>query len=249
MSWTQSVDPVVGFALLAGFQHEVGGLGVQGPVLLHHAVEEAAGDLLPQLLNGAVARHAEELVVGHQHREALLEGDADDAAGEQLAHEAVQLLLGGGHGVGGELGGQADILMLVGGLGDVDQHHFPDAIHLPHCGGEAHVVLRLAAVVGADLQAHVVKAEPAVGAAGFAYLTYFYSCEAGGTVVMLEELFVKEALRGQGIGQQFFQWLYRQYPDAVRFRLEVTHGNPAARLYERNGFQRMDYDQMVYDVN
>ena len=38
-------------------------------------------------------------------------------------------------------------------------------------------------------------------------------------------------------------------PDAARFRLEITRGNPAARLYERNGFQQIDYDQMVYDVN
>ena len=84
--------------------------------------------------------------------------------------------------------------------------------------------------------------------AGFAYLTFFYSCEAGGTVVMLEELFVKDELRGQGVGQKFMEWMYRQYPDAVRFRLEVTHGNPAAHLYTRNGFQLMDYDQMVYNV-
>ena len=85
-------------------------------------------------------------------------------------------------------------------------------------------------------------------AIGFAYLTFFYSCEAGGSVVMLEELFVKDGLRGQGVGQQFMEWLYRQYPGAVRFRLEVTRGNPAARLYARNGFHFMDYDQMVFDV-
>ena len=83
--------------------------------------------------------------------------------------------------------------------------------------------------------------------AGFAYLTFFYSCEAGGLVVMLEELFVREQLRGRGLGQQFLQWLYRQYPDAARFRLEVTRDNPAARLYARSGFSRLDYDQMICD--
>ena len=84
--------------------------------------------------------------------------------------------------------------------------------------------------------------------AGFAYLTFFYSCEVAGDVVMIEELFVKDAFRGKGLGQQFLDWLRRAYPKAVRFRLEVTRDNPAAHLYQRNGFEFIDYGQMVCDI-
>lgn len=84
-------------------------------------------------------------------------------------------------------------------------------------------------------------------AVGFAYLTFFYACELAGEVVMLEELFVKEAFRGRGIGQDFLNWLYTAYPKAARFRLEIAADNPARHLYERNGFADMDYGQMAFD--
>ena len=83
--------------------------------------------------------------------------------------------------------------------------------------------------------------------AGFVYLTFFYSCETGGNVVMIEELFIKESFRGQGIGQKFFDWLYQTYPDAKRYRLDMTHGNPAGHLYERNGFRYLNYDLLICD--
>ena len=85
--------------------------------------------------------------------------------------------------------------------------------------------------------------------AGFCYITRFYSCEVGGNVVMIEELFIKEEFRGHGLGQQFFQWLYARYPDTLRYRLEVTAENAGAiRLYERNGFKMLSYLQMVKDI-
>lgn len=85
--------------------------------------------------------------------------------------------------------------------------------------------------------------------AGFCYITRFYSCEVGGSVVMIEELFIKEDFRGRGLGQQFFQWLYARYPGTLRYRLEVTAQNTGAiRLYERNGFKMLSYLQMVKDL-
>lgn len=83
---------------------------------------------------------------------------------------------------------------------------------------------------------------------GFAYITFFYACEVGGRVVMLEELFICEEARGKGLGQAFIDWMLAQYPDAKRFRLEVTEENTGAiRLYERNGFRMLGYQQMVLD--
>ena len=89
--------------------------------------------------------------------------------------------------------------------------------------------------------------EQAGKTAGFAYLTFFYSCEVAGNVIMIEELFIKEEYRGQGLGQQFFDWLYAAYPNAVRFRLEITPDNRAVHLYRRNGFRELNYGQMVFD--
>ena len=83
---------------------------------------------------------------------------------------------------------------------------------------------------------------------GFAYITSFYACETGGVTVMIEEVYLSEACRGKGYGTQFFEWLFKEYPDAKRFRLEVTKSNEGAvRLYEKLGFTFMKYDQMIKD--
>lgn len=83
---------------------------------------------------------------------------------------------------------------------------------------------------------------------GFAYLTSFYACEVGGPTVMIEEIFLDDSCRDQGYGTMFFEWLFREYPKAVRFRLEVAEDNTRAiRLYEKLGFSFISYRQMVKD--
>ena len=84
--------------------------------------------------------------------------------------------------------------------------------------------------------------------AGYAMVSFTYSCEVGGRVALLEELYFKEEFRGKGLGHQYFQWAFRRYGRMARLRLEVTAANPRARsLYERLGFQVLDYTQMVKD--
>ncbi|MGI6007986.1 MAG: GNAT family N-acetyltransferase [Ruminococcus sp.] len=86
--------------------------------------------------------------------------------------------------------------------------------------------------------------------AGFAYLTSFYACEVGGITIMLEEIYLDDSCRGKGYGTEFFQWMFREYPQARRFRLEVTGDNErASRLYEKLGFTFMSYRQMIKDRN
>lgn len=83
---------------------------------------------------------------------------------------------------------------------------------------------------------------------GFAYMTVCYACEVGGRTLILEELYMKEESRGKGYGKQFFTWMFKEYPDILRFRLEVTKSNEGAiALYERLGFQYLQYGQMVHD--
>ncbi len=83
---------------------------------------------------------------------------------------------------------------------------------------------------------------------GYSLVTSFYAAEVGGKCVMIEDLYLKEACRGKGYGHQFFAWLQEQYKDARRFRLEVTMENTGAiALYQRLGFQWLNYGQMALE--
>ena len=84
--------------------------------------------------------------------------------------------------------------------------------------------------------------------AGYLYVTLCYSAEVGGTCVFIEEVYLLPEFRGRGLGRQVLEWIFTQYPDSRRFRLEVTQMNQgAAHLYEKCGFQYLRYDQMVLD--
>ena len=83
---------------------------------------------------------------------------------------------------------------------------------------------------------------------GYVYLTFCYSAEVGGRCVFIEEIFLKEAFRGRGLGKEIMAWMEKEYPEVRRFRLEVTQVNKSAiRLYEGSGYKYLKYDQMVFD--
>lgn len=85
--------------------------------------------------------------------------------------------------------------------------------------------------------------------AGYAILSFTYSNEAGGMVVLIEELYISETYRGKGLGRKFFEFLEQEYPLAKRFRLEVTKTNQKAMaLYDGLGYDVLDYVQMVKDI-
>lgn len=86
-------------------------------------------------------------------------------------------------------------------------------------------------------------------AVGFGYVTSFYACEAGGICVMIEEVYLEESCRGKGYGSEFFHFVFNHYKNAKRFRLEITEENKKAKkLYEKLGFEMLDYGQMVKDL-
>lgn len=92
--------------------------------------------------------------------------------------------------------------------------------------------------------------ETAAGVAGYALLAKTYSNEAGGLVVWIEEIYVREPFRGCGLGKEFFAVLERDYGGSVaRFRLEVEEDNvEAILLYKRLGFEPLPYRQMIREL-
>ncbi len=85
--------------------------------------------------------------------------------------------------------------------------------------------------------------------AGYFLASFTYSNEVGGTVMWLEELFILPEFRGCGLATSLFEYVKANYGDKVkRFRLEVTKSNArAVRLYERMGFEKLQYLQMHID--
>ena len=81
--------------------------------------------------------------------------------------------------------------------------------------------------------------------AGYALLAKTWSQEAGGFVIWIEEIYLLPEARGKGLGHEFFSFLEKAFPDAVRFRLEVELENEGAvRLYQNLGFEFFPYQQM-----
>ncbi len=85
---------------------------------------------------------------------------------------------------------------------------------------------------------------------GYGLLSFTYSNEAGGNVVLLEELFIINEYRGHGIGESFFKFVHSEYANNTkRFRLEVSKNNlNVVNFYKRMGYEEFDYFQMVKDL-
>lgn len=85
--------------------------------------------------------------------------------------------------------------------------------------------------------------------AGYAALAVTYTTEGGGKTVWLDELYIKEAFRGKGLGRSFLQFL-KSDESISRIRLEITPENESAqKLYLSEGFCLCDYKQMIFDRN
>ena len=78
-----------------------------------------------------------------------------------------------------------------------------------------------------------------------------FSQEAGGYVVWIDEVYVRPEYRSKGLFKEFFSYLKTNIGDkTARIRLEVESDNVRAiSLYESIGFRKLDYGQMVMDLN
>ena len=79
---------------------------------------------------------------------------------------------------------------------------------------------------------------------GYIMIAKSFSTEFGKPCIWIEDLYIKEAYRGQGIGKLVFDFFTNQYADCI-FRLEVEEENERAMgLYKKCGFEVLPYIQM-----
>jgi GNAT superfamily N-acetyltransferase len=84
--------------------------------------------------------------------------------------------------------------------------------------------------------------------AGYLCVTLCYSLEFDGRFALLDELYLEEAWRGQGIGAQAIAFAveWSRARGLAAIRLEVEHTNSRAiELYRREGFQAHDRHLMT----
>jgi ribosomal protein S18 acetylase RimI-like enzyme len=86
--------------------------------------------------------------------------------------------------------------------------------------------------------------------AGFSIIIQHWSNEYGGTILLVDELYVKPAARGKGLGRNFFAMLKRERPWQVRTMiLEVARRNTHAQgFYESLGFSEKENNLMTMDL-
>ena len=84
---------------------------------------------------------------------------------------------------------------------------------------------------------------------GYSIVAKSFSSEVGGICYWIEEIFVKDEFQNQGFGKEFFNYFEKIFmPDAKRIRLEVSPDNKKViSYYNKFGFQKLDYIQMVLD--
>ena len=80
---------------------------------------------------------------------------------------------------------------------------------------------------------------------GYGITAQGYSTEFGGECVWLEDIYGEADYRGHGVGTKFINHVKELYPNKI-LRLETEADNAEAlKLYERFGFKRLPYLEMV----
>ena len=94
------------------------------------------------------------------------------------------------------------------------------------------------------LEGYVAEEEGTI--CGYCMCALSFSTEFGGVCVWVEDLCVRPAWRGQGLGTRFLRHVEEMHPEAVRFRLEAEADNARAiRLYTHMGYRPLPYLQLT----
>lgn len=79
---------------------------------------------------------------------------------------------------------------------------------------------------------------------GYAMIARSFSTEFGKSCIWIEDLYIKDDLRGFGVGKTVLDFITSRYTDCI-FRLEVEKDNErAVRLYTKCGFTALPYMEM-----
>lgn len=79
---------------------------------------------------------------------------------------------------------------------------------------------------------------------GYAMVAKSFSTEFGKLCIWIEDLYIKDEYRGQGIGSEFLEYIDRKYPDRI-MRLEVEEENEKAiAVYKKCGYEQLPYMEM-----
>ena len=79
---------------------------------------------------------------------------------------------------------------------------------------------------------------------GYGMIAKSYSTEFGKTCIWIEDLYIKSAHRGKGLGEKFLTYIAEKYKNCL-LRLEVEEENaPAVGLYKKFGFTVLPYVEM-----
>ena len=100
------------------------------------------------------------------------------------------------------------------------------------------------ACIGENPYAEGYVMESAGNIQGYAMIAKSFSTEFGKPCIWIEDLYIKDAYRGAGLGKQMLDFITAKYTDCI-FRLEVEEENErAVRLYEKCGFSVLPYMEM-----
>lgn len=79
---------------------------------------------------------------------------------------------------------------------------------------------------------------------GYAMVAKSFSTEFGKQCIWIEDIYIQDDFRGQGIGKLFLDFIAGKYTDCI-FRLEVEEENVSAlALYKKCGFTELPYMEM-----
>lgn len=104
------------------------------------------------------------------------------------------------------------------------------------------------ACVGENPYAEGFVFENEKGILGYGMIAKSFSTEFGKPCIWVEDLYLKEDCRGEGIGSSFFSYLEKEYPNTI-MRLEVEGDNiRAVTVYQKNGYETLPYMEMKKEI-
>lgn len=89
---------------------------------------------------------------------------------------------------------------------------------------------------------------PKISPVGYVAVSFGWSIELGGMEGFIDEIWVREKVRGRGMGSEAVTTLMKSLKEAGlrALHLEVAEGNLAERMYKRAGFRRRDFVLMSW---